>query len=314
MNVMRRLLLTCVLLSALPLALLAQYDPSFSHYWAMEPSFNPAAIGKEQKINAAVAYNMTLTGFEHNPRTMYAGGDLPFNFAGMQHGAGLQFLNDQIGLFSHRKLAVQYAVKLKLLGGQLAIGVQPGLLSENFDGSGLDLDEGNDPAFATSQVTGTAFDLAAGLYYQHRSWYVGASAQHLTAPLIYLGETTEMKMSQSYYFTAGCNIRLRNPFLTIQTSVLGRTDGTGYRADVSTRLKYTHDKKVMYAGLGYSPTNSATVFLGGLFHGIMLGYSYEIYTSAISLGNGSHEIMLGYQTDIDFHKKGRNRHQSVRIL
>ena len=54
--------------------------------------------------------------------------------------------------------------------------------------------------------------------------------------------------------------------------------------------------------------------LGGLFHGIMLGYSYEIYTSAISLGNGSHEIILGYQTDINFQKKGRNRHQSVRIL
>ena len=27
----------------------AQYDVSFSHYWAMEPSFNPAAVGKESK-------------------------------------------------------------------------------------------------------------------------------------------------------------------------------------------------------------------------------------------------------------------------
>src|SRR5574344_1349087 len=35
----------------------AQYDPSFSHYWAMEPSFNPATVGKQSKINVAVAYN-----------------------------------------------------------------------------------------------------------------------------------------------------------------------------------------------------------------------------------------------------------------
>ena len=55
----------------------AQYDPSFSHYWAMEPSFNPAAVGKEQKLNVAGAYNMTLTGFEHNPKTMYIGADMP---------------------------------------------------------------------------------------------------------------------------------------------------------------------------------------------------------------------------------------------
>jgi hypothetical protein len=88
----------------------------------------------------------------------------------------------------------------------------------------------------------------------------------------------------------------------------------GYRADVGARLKYTNDKKMMYAGLSYSPTNSITVMLGGLFHGISLGYSYEIYTTALSLGNGSHELCVGYQTDLNLFKKGRNRHQSVRIL
>jgi len=79
-------------------------------------------------------------------------------------------------------------------------------------------------------------------------------------------------------------------------------------------LKYTNDKKVMYAGLGYSPTNSVTVMVGGNFHGVSLGYSYEVYTTAISLGNGSHEIFIGYQTDINLTKKGRNKHKSVRIL
>ena len=66
--------------------------------------------------------------------------------------------------------------------------------------------------------------------------------------------------------------------------------------------------------MGYSPTNSVTVFVGGMFHVIMLGYSYEAYTSGISLGNGSHELLMRYQTDVNLFKKGRNRHQSVRIL
>ena len=100
----------------------------------------------------------------------------------------------------------------------------------------------------------------------------------------------------------------------IQTSVLGRTDGVAYRGDVTGRLKYTHEKKVMYAGLSYSPTNSVTLLIGGHFHGVLIGYSYEGYTSAINIGNGSHELFVGYQTDIDFGKKGRNRHQSVRLL
>jgi len=292
----------------------AQYDPSFSHYWAMEPSFNPAAVGKEQKLNVAGAYNMTLTGFEHNPKTMYIGADMPLYLLGAYHGVGLQVVNDEIGLFSHKKVGVQYAYKHKLLGGMISIGVQAGLLSENFNGSEVDTEMDGDEAFAKSEVTGTGFDFAAGLYYTHRNWYVGVSSQHLTAPVVELGETNELEIARSYYFTGGYNIRLRNPFLTIQTSVLGRTDGVAYRGDISARLKYTHEKRVMYAGLSYSPTNSVTLLIGGYFHGIMLGYSYEAYTSAISLGNGSHELFVGYQTDINLFKKGRNRHQSVRIL
>jgi type IX secretion system PorP/SprF family membrane protein len=308
----RILLLTVVLLTMLEAK--AQYDPSFSHYWAMEPSFNPAAVGKEQKLNVAGAYNMTLTGFEHNPKTMYIGADMPLYLLGAYHGVGLQGVNDEIGLFSHKKVGVQYAYKHKLLGGMISIGIQAGLLSENFNGSEVDTEMDGDEAFAKSEVTGTGFDFAAGLYYTHRNWYVGVSSQHLTAPVVELGETNELEIARSYYFTGGYNIRLRNPFLTIQTSVLGRTDGVAYRGDVSARLKYTHEKRVMYAGLSYSPTNSVTLLIGGYFHGIMLGYSYEAYTSAISLGNGSHELFVGYQTDINLFKKGRNRHQSVRIL
>ena len=308
----RILLLTVVLLTMLEAK--AQYDPSFSHYWAMEPSFNPAAVGKEQKLNVAGAYNMTLTGFEHNPKTMYIGADMPLYLMGAYHGVGLQVVNDEIGLFSHKKVGVQYAYKHKLLGGMISIGVQAGLLSENFNGSEVDTEMDGDDAFAKSEVTGTGFDFAAGLYYTHRNWYVGVSSQHLTAPVVELGETNELEIARSYYFTGGYNIRLRNPFLTIQTSVLGRTDGVAYRGDISARLKYTHEKRVMYAGLSYSPTNSVTLLIGGYFHGIMLGYSYEAYTSAISLGNGSHELFVGYQTDINLFKKGRNRHQSVRIL
>jgi phosphopantetheine adenylyltransferase len=70
----------------------------------------------------------------------------------------------------------------------------------------------------------------------------------------------------------------------------------------------------MYVGVSYSPTNSVTVMLGGNFHGIHIGYSYEMYTSAISIGNGSHEIFVGYQTDLNLYKKEKNLHKSVRIL
>lgn len=292
----------------------AQYDVSFSHYWDLEPYFNPGAVGKQQKLNIAAAYAMSFAGFENNPRSMYVGADMPLYFLKNYHGVGLSLLNDQIGLFTHQRLAVQYAYKHRLFGGMLSAGVQLGLLSEGFDGSKVDVEDSGDPALATSDVNGSAFDVGFGLYYSRGPWYVGVSAQHITSPLVALGETSELQIDPTFYLIGGYNIKLRNPFLTIHPSVLVRTDGVEWRGDVSGRLVYTNDKKVMYGGVSYSPTNSVTVLVGGSFHGVHIGYSYEVYTSGISIGNGSHELIIGYQMDVNLFKKGRNKHKSVRIL
>ena len=292
----------------------AQYDPHFSHYFDLEPSYNPAAIGKQAVINVAAAYALELAGFRRNPQTAFFAADMPFYGMKMYHGAGVQLMNDKIGLFSHQRLQGQYAAKFKLFDGTMSAGVQAGLLSESFDGSKLDLEDPSDPAFASSQVEGSALDLSFGLCYMHGPWYAGLSATHLTAPLIHLGERNEIQVDRTYYLTGGYNIRLKNPFLSVQPSFLVRTDLVAWRADITGRLTYKHDEKLMYLGVTYSPQTSVTILVGGKFHGILAGYSYECYTSAINPANGSHELYLGYQIDVNLVKKGKNRHQSVRIL
>ena len=148
---------------------MAQYDPSFSHYWAMETAYNPGAAGKTDKINAVAAYNMSLVGFENNPRTMYLSGDMPFYGLGAYHGVGVQMINDDIGIFSHKKFSAIYALKQKLLGGVLSIGIQPAMLTESLNASKVDLNESGDEAFGSSDVNGSAFDINVGLYYQRKN-------------------------------------------------------------------------------------------------------------------------------------------------
>ena len=303
-----------LVLAMLVLNARAQYDPSFSHYFDMEPSFNAASVGKETKLNITAAYAIQMAGFERCPQTIYVGADIPFYFLKAFHGAGLQFMNDQIGLFKHMRIEAQYAGKFNLFGGQMSIGIQAGLLNESFDGSKIDIEDPSDPAFTKSQVTGNQIDLSAGLYYKRGPFYIGASVQHINAPTIELGETNELKIDRTYYFTAGYNIKLRNPFLTIKPSVMFKSDLAGYRGDITCRLVYTNEKKMMYLGVNYSPMNSVTLLVGGNIQGIFLGYSYEFYTGGISLINGTHELCIGYQMDINLTKKGRNKHQSVRIL
>ena len=58
-----------LLMSLISLKVSAQYDVAFSHYYAMPTSFNPAAAGKDTKLNLNLAYAMDMVGFEHNPQT-----------------------------------------------------------------------------------------------------------------------------------------------------------------------------------------------------------------------------------------------------
>lgn len=301
-------------MSLISLKVSAQYDVAFSHYYAMPTSFNPAAAGKDTKLNLNLAYAMDMVGFEHNPQTAYVSADMPFHALGMRHGVGLRFMNDKLGLFTHQNIAAQYVYRKSLADGFLGIGLQAGLLSESFDGSKADVEDSGDDAIPTSKVDGNGLDLGAGIYYNKGAWYAGASVQHLNSPLIALGERNELKIDPTVYLTGGYTFQLRNPFLSIATSTLLRTDFTAYRADLTARLIYNYEGRLLSAGVGYSPDNSATVYLSGKFHGIVLSYSYEIYTNGISMGNGSHEISIAYQTDINFFPKGKNRHQSVRYL
>lgn len=306
-----------VLASALMLATMgarAQYDPYFSHYFDMQPSFNPAAAGKEAKLNITGTYAMSMAGFENSPQTMVFSGDMPFIALKNVHGVGLQLMSDKLGLFSHQRISLQYALRKKLGNGWLSVGVQPGIITEKFNGSSVDLIDETDPVFSKSDIDGNTFDLAAGIYYAGKNWYAGISAQHLTSPTVLLGETNELKIDGTYYLTGGMDFQLRNPLMKVATSAVVRTDGVAYRGDITGRLIYNYQGRMFYAGATYSPTNSVTALVGGQFQGVTIAYSFEIYTNGISFRNGSHEIFLGYQMDVNLSKKGKNRHQTTRTL
>ncbi|MBP5380657.1 MAG: PorP/SprF family type IX secretion system membrane protein [Bacteroidaceae bacterium] len=295
----------------------AQYDAAFTNYWALQSYFNPASSGLDGLLNIQGAYSMQLVGFEDAPATMLATADLPLFFLSPRHGAGVGFMNDKIGLFTNKKLYLQYAYHQPLWGGTLSIGARVGMLNETFDGTKLDVNDAGDPAFATSEVNGTMVDVDAGIRFSYKKiWYVGISSMHLTGPTIKLGDDKmhETSVSRLYYLTGGYNIKFRQPAYMLYTTAILRTDFLAWRGDITARLAYNGDKIHLYAGLSYSPTISVGVLLGTTFHGIQIGYSYEVYTGGVGALHGTHELVLGYQTDLNLFKKGKNLHKSVRIL
>lgn len=312
-NILQSLLVATTLLMAYTHAK-AQYDPTFTHFWMVESQFNPSVVGNSNELRATDVYNAQLTGYQNSPNTMVAMVDLPLFFVGPQHGIGAYFMNDEAGAFSMKNVALQYAHHRKLFGGTISIGLQIDLLNETFDGSKLDTEDGNDPAFASSNISGSKIDGSAGLTYRWRDLKVSVSAKHLTAPTILLGEKNEIRIKRSYYFTAGYNIKLNNPLFSIHPDVFWTYDGVDHKGYIHTRLQYDNDGKMLFGGLSYSPSTSVALVVGGKFHGVVLSYSYEAFTSGVGFGNGNHELVMSYQAPLNIYKKGRNRHKSVRLL
>lgn len=303
-------LLLC--LSALPAR--AQQDPAFLHYWQLAPQYNPAAVGADERLSVSLVYQQHASGFEDAGGTMYAGADIALRTGRWRHGVGAVFQKDEFGLFAHQRFSLQYAFHLPLFGGTLSIGAEADMLNEKVDGSKADLGEANDPAFPASEMSGSKFDASAGLWYRRGAWYAAIGAQHLTAPTVLMGATNEIKVEPLYNFTAGYNIRTRNPLFTIVPSAILRYSGSEFRADVTARLVYAREKKRLYGGANYAPSRSVALFVGGTFHGIDISYSYEAFTGGFGLESGQHEVTLSYSLDLNLGKRGKNLHRSVRYL
>ena len=299
------------------LSMRAQFDAAFTNTWALQSYYNPAAAGLDSKLNVIGMYSLQMVGYEGAPKTMVINADMPLFFIGPKHGVGAAFLNDDIGAFSNKKIQLQYAFHQKFLGGRASIGVRPALLMVGFDGSDLDLNDSGDPAFAQNDIKGNAFDLDVGLRYTYKKlWYAGVSATHLLGPTVKLGDdkTHEVSIDPVMMVQGGYNLSFRQPRYKLAMDAMVRSDLKFWRGDINARLMYDGNKHKLYGGLMYSPTISVGLLLGFDFHGINIGYSYEVYTGGVGALNGTHEILIGYQHELDIYKKGKNLHKSVRLL
>ena len=292
----------------------AQFDAHFTHYWEMLNYFNPAGAGAERKLTAYAAYSNQMTGFEGNPRTMLINIDAPIPFIKSDQSVGLGIVNDEIGKFSNQHLYLNYAYAFKLFKGRFALGLQLGLINCSFENKNLILNDKSDPAFPSGNADGNKLDFGAGILYQHKYFYAGVAGLHLNAPLVLIGEKNEIKVSPYFNFMAGGNIPVKNTLITIQPSMQVMTDFVGWRASITALGTYSYEGKEFFGGVTYSPTTSVAFVLGIEMMNITLSYGYELFTSGIGAKNGNHDIFLGYKIDLGIFKKGKNKHNSIRIL
>ncbi|MCQ2064782.1 MAG: PorP/SprF family type IX secretion system membrane protein [Bacteroidaceae bacterium] len=317
MNLKNRLL-SLIVLVFLAISAKAQYDVHFAHFSEVENFYNPAAMNRDGGLNVVGSVSAQMVGYTHAPVSVYFGANTALPFDRMRHSLGAGLFNETIGLFTNRRILLDYAYKIGMGKGWMNIGVQGGVMNQEFNGTKVKAETSGDPAFPTSEEKGSTGDIGAGLLYVRNGWYAGISAQHLNFPHVEFGEgggrTAEMDISPMLYLSGGCNIRLKNPLLSLQPCVLAMCDMDFFRTDLSLRCTYEYESALFYGGLSYSPGKSAAVLLGGRYREVLIGYAYEMYTGGVGYLNGSHDLVVSWCKDVDFFKRGRNTHKSVRYL
>ena len=323
--------LIIILLCILPLCASAQTEANISQYYAAPTLINPAATGQTDFVRIRGGARLQWLGIENAPKTFMGAADMPFKVGNSRVGVGAVVAQESIGLYSSMDLGVQASYKLKKWGGVWSIGLQIGFRDQSFKGSevylpdGDDYHQGTDDAIPTSDIHGTAFDGALGLWYEHPKFYAGLSCTHLMSPTITMNaesssggsETSSdrkyvFQARRTLYFTSGCNIPIKNTLFEIMPSILVKSDFTFTSGEIMARARY---RKFLSFGIGYRWDDAVIATIAAEVKNFYIGYSYDYATSAIrSASSGSHELFVGYSLTLDMSDKNRNRHKSVRIM
>ncbi len=324
---MRRLLTYLLILSAATAA--AQTDALLTQYFELPSYYNPAATGTTDYLRIRGASRLQWVGIDGAPRTFIGVAETPFKLGNRRLGAGLLIGQERIGLYDNLNVGVQLSFKLRLGGGTLSVGLQPGVITEKFRGSEVfipdddDYHDADDEAIPRSDMSGTAFDIGAGLHYTRRAVWAGLSMTHLNSPTVKFSAENasgssegtreyEFTARRTLFFMAGGNIRLRNPLFEVLPSMMLASDFTFTRVQATLRMRV---KEIFSFGAAYRHNDAVSLMLGAEFRGFFLGYSFDYPTTDIArASHGSHEITAGYSLKLNLSGGNRFKQKSIRIL
>lgn len=306
----------------------AQGDAQFTQYWAVPTYYNPASSGNEDFIRVRGGAKLQWLGIKNAPQTFIGAADMPVKLSKKHRiGVGVLFNQESIGLYDNLGVSAQISYKFKFLKGTWSVGLQPGFYNSKFKGTDVYIPEGddyhepNDPDLPTTDVSGNAFDLSAGIHYQHKYFSLGLSVLHITEPNVSMSdeggsdaETVEFQavLPRQAYFIADSNIPIKNSLFSLQPSLLVRTDFSNFSAEATMRATYN---KFISFGVGYRYKEAISAMVAAEFKNFFIGYAYDYPMSSISkASSGSHELVIGYKVKLNLGEKNKNKQRSIRIM
>jgi type IX secretion system PorP/SprF family membrane protein len=308
---MRKILLILILFNG-GMAL-AQQESMYTHYMYNVMAVNPAYAGAEGLITTTLLHRSQWGLFPGAPRHQTFSVE---SSLGRNVGAGLSFVNDQVG--PERNIAIKTYYSYTIRSNErlkISFGLKAGLNMLQIGLADLELATPDDPAFMNNIESAIMPSFGVGILMYTEDYYFGVSAPDLVQHdylnnKVYYSSNLSLE-SKKYYVIGGASYPLSDLIIFKPSTSISigkdQTELNNLALEVNLGSLFVIDN--MFAGgIMYRSHYNAVAFLAGVMitPEIEIGYSFDmLITNSTDIYNGgNHEIVLKYRFN---NSQNRNR-------
>ncbi|TAL78320.1 MAG: type IX secretion system membrane protein PorP/SprF [Bacteroidetes bacterium] len=291
---MNRFILS-ILAVLFPLHVLGQMFPLSDHYEYNALAINPAFAGCHDALSTTISYRDQWVGFKDAPKSYMLSVHTPIY--NDRIGLGLIIEKNSIGIFKETSFIGNYAYRMELRNGRLALGLGFGLTVYNIAWNELQANDANDAQLMNTSASTVLPAFSLGTYYYTKKYYVGISL-----PLFLSHEldksTGKYKIGNNFsgsnfFFTGGYEVSITSQVKFLPSLLIKYHHNNTIQIDYNAQINL---KDRIWLGIGYRNRNMLVGILQcQLNYQVRMAYSYDLNLGSIGrYTNGSHEVLLSY--------------------
>ncbi len=294
---MKKIILVLVLMTAVG-QLMAQQDPQYSQFMFNKMYFNPAYAGSQKTLCISCMYRKQWIGMERAPQTAtFSGHGTAFD---RKLGLGLSLTYDKIGFTNRVDFETSYAYRIEFKNEDfLAFGLRGSLYYMQIRWDQAQAVNGQDNAIPGAAMSKLYPNFGAGVYYQSKYWYVGASVPHIFRNKISfeattnLGATIEPTIREHYFLMGGLSFDLSKK-VGVQTNFMGKfVEGAPFDLDINVSVVFM--SKFLF-GITYRVGDSVDAIVRWrVAPQLQIAFAYDYSITRLRQYNaGSMEVLMQY--------------------
>ncbi|MCS7085764.1 MAG: PorP/SprF family type IX secretion system membrane protein, partial [Bacteroidia bacterium] len=197
-----------------------QQETTFSQYMFNRAAYNPASVGVSPCLSFNAQYRHQWTSFPAAPRSFGANGHIGVPKWRSGFGAFMQV--DVLGALNNAGLGLDYAFRIPVGEGSLALGLQAAMQIYGVDPNMIRYADPDDPLFLSANRTVVLPDFGTGVFFHNRRAYAGLSVLRLVEfplPVYFLAKGTALR--RHFFLTGGYDVYL-NENVILSPSMLAK--------------------------------------------------------------------------------------------